>query len=201
MNLASDYFVQKTYQALLIGKIILAFGELDAGLYAKISHAQSERSRRYRAAVDNDWAALMHHPEPERESIDHRFEHRLKLLRRVSRQLAGDANEYLLRLDGLLNKVRELHRIRSHLAHEALHSKGTAVWPIAVFSAREMERYAEARENTRDLNELWAKHMNIAYGREDLEQALVEIERVKGELAETCLDLMVFTRPAGAPGS
>lgn len=153
--------------ALLVGRVILAWGSLDQKVRNVAVTLQANRGQDF-------------------EEPDDRFRHRLTLLRRLFARETGGDQSFLAEFDTLRNTIGELERKRAHLAHG-----------IEIRDRRETNEYAKAFRELRkrgagdkEFQALWKRHYSIQYSRADLVQLTDNITSATNQLAR----LLVLAR-------
>jgi hypothetical protein len=171
--------------ALLIGRVILAFGRLDQIVWIAVDTLETKRATQ---ALRRGEAKGF-----ERTEIDRRFEHRLKHLRRLCVAHSGNDPTFMTRVDRTLQEVRVLERIRAHLAHGSVHG---FLDGVEVDDEREMREHSQAwmtaverGASAAELEGLWNKHLSIFYSSADLRSTAEALVRFGDEIIDLSAEL------------
>jgi hypothetical protein len=164
--------------ALIIGKIILAYGRLDQQLWSILAIMALKHASDQVVRGERQWM--------EPEEIDKRFDRRLAHYRRLCAALSQNDSSVLAIVDRMLNEIRDVERIRAHMAHGNLHEREGR---IAVSDGRESQEHSlefrkaiGRRATSKEISALWDKHLNISYAQHDLEAAAQKLGELSDQL-------------------
>ena len=179
--------------ALLVGRVILAFGALDQTAWSECFYLNADaRMRARRKGGDM--------PEHGQE-IDTRFAMRLKALRPLLSYYREDIPNILKDFDRVKNRITAAERKRAHLAHGVLqerdgryevwdareHHEFAKRWPIATGKqAVLLLRGYNFEASRQPLEELKKRHREISYTEGDLRLLETEIISCHNDLSTIC---------------
>lgn len=161
--------------ALLVGRVILAFGALDQALYGAISRLQMKRQQvLFREGGGFDM--------PE---IDDRFRSRRKQFRLLCNDLKPDKS-FMSRVDRHVDVICRLELPRAHLAHGLAYEREGRVH---IHDHREIKKLQEAmarlmkRRPTREgVLALHEKHTDISYSADEMTKLAADIAEATATL-------------------
>lgn len=170
---------------ILIGRAILAFGQLDQSIYSHLSYLGWQRTKRL--LRDQPGAPRVPHVAEEP-----RLNHRLKMLRSLIAETTND-DRLLRKFDTQKTQFKELERMRAHLAHGSIAQENGK---IVVHDQREWRELGlqdqKLHDRIRHLDPrtqrktLWAererlkqRHTRISYDETQLEELITSLESVK----------------------
>lgn len=163
--------------ALLVGRVILAWGELDQHIYRMLMTFQAGKPR---------------------TEFEPRFKHRLKLIRRhVVEITRGDA-AILADFDRTNMTLINLERRRAHLAHGML---GIEEDGVLVFDHREGEPYLAAltrliarQASADEIDTLWFEYNRRKYTWKELDELATDIRSAKDRLGDIRYRATILSR-------
>ncbi|QIK79393.1 hypothetical protein G7077_11255 [Sphingomonas piscis] len=175
--------------ALMIGRAILEYGELDQLIYTYISHFFGALQLR----------DLRNNPEPG-ELRDRTpaatYAYRLKQLRKLLVEASNNNTRVLSQFDRILTALKEPVRMRAHLAHAQL-SVGFDDDIVRVHDWAEVHKLIEGqrklleeRADQRRHEELWKRHHMIQYTSEQIAQLQPTLRHLRRELNSLLSDAL-----------
>jgi hypothetical protein len=181
------------YIALLIGRVIMAWGLIDQLLFSAILRLESHKA-----------------PKPPFEiQIDERFEHRLKC-RKLCVETCQNDHTKMTRVDRVLGKIRKASALRHHLAHGYIVSfrlgrrgKKTERPNLHVIEHREATKrlLKNIESHKKDpTHTFWAEDLHPIYTIEDIEAHLRVANAIISEVQVATEAILPFPQPRTRPG-
>ena len=172
--------------ALLVGKVILAYAKLDQTLWGQIGHL---------AVAKRDLDRAQGQIRTTTEEADDRFSRRLKHFRRLSSELTSNNQMLMSEIDRTLQEIRDIERIRAHLAHGWLSLSED--W-ISVLDHREGRDFfraiREADFISVDIDALHKRHIDINYRRDDIAITPLRIRNADVEICRLTTEILLALR-------
>ncbi|MGA8755453.1 MAG: hypothetical protein WB611_03855 [Stellaceae bacterium] len=164
--------------ALLIGRLIMAWGLFDQRLYSQIILFESEK---YMSNPKGDAPTI-------EQIIDYSFEKRTRKLRRLALELSISDKNTMKKVDDIIRRLTELSQIRHHLAHGYVRIGSAPGQPLAVEIISHRERWEGQRILTRkilkDGYKPKAEDLRSSYTFEQLNDAKVKLDCLYDEFSE-----------------
>lgn len=155
---------------LLVGRVILAFGELDQTIQMGFDAMN----------------AMPGGAETATESMDRRFAHRVKQYRRLVVKLTGEKSDSCRAFDKICGKAGPAIHIRQRLAHSTTFIRNGTLEVIDRAGLEEwvkVAQRADRTDNAKSSFDAWSKHVKSSYTPSELEEAASTLSDARTSLS------------------